>query len=55
MSIRVELTSSERRRYVHWWIHQSGLTKRELRQIATALWSDRVMAENAASRSSRAA
>jgi hypothetical protein len=41
----VELTAPERRRYVHWWIYSSGLTKKELRQIATAIWSDRVLEE----------
>ena len=43
--VRVELTALERRRYVHWWIYSSGLTKKELRQIATAMWSDRVLEE----------
>jgi len=37
------MTASERRRYVHWWIHSSGLTKQELRRIATAMWSDRML------------
>jgi hypothetical protein len=41
--IRVEMTALERRRYVHWWIHSSGLTKKELRQIATAVWTDRLL------------
>jgi len=37
------LTAIERRRYVHWWIYSSGLTKTELREIATAMWSDRLL------------
>ena len=41
--VRVELTAIERRRYVHWWIYSSGLTKTELREIATAMWSDRLL------------
>jgi hypothetical protein len=37
------MTPVERQRYVRWWIQKSGLTRHELRQMATALWTDRLM------------
>lgn len=41
----VRMTVLERERYVRWWIERSGLTARQLRQIATGIWSDRVLEE----------
>ena len=41
----VRMTAAERQRYVHWWVRHSGLTQRQLRQIATAIWTDRLLDE----------
>jgi hypothetical protein len=46
------MTERERKRYVHWWLRQSGLTARELRRIATGIWSDRVAGETSSARTS---
>ena len=48
------MTASERKRYVYWWLKQSGLTPRELRRIATGIWSDRVFDETSSSTRIRA-
>jgi len=45
-SARVRMTAAERQRYVHWWVRHSGLTTRQLRQIATAIWTDRLLDES---------
>jgi hypothetical protein len=37
---RGELQPVERERYVRWWIERSGLSERQLRTIATAIWAD---------------
>ena len=39
----IRMTAVERERYVRWWLERSGLTARQLREIATGIWSDRVM------------
>ena len=41
------MTTVERERYVRWWLERSGLTAREVREIATGIWSDRVIAAQA--------
>ena len=41
----VRMTAAERQRYVNWWVKHSGLTPRQLRQIATAIWTDRLLDE----------
>ncbi len=40
---RIEMTVRERQRYVRWWLDHSGLTPRELRRVATGIWSDRLV------------
>jgi hypothetical protein len=35
----IKMTLVERRYYVRWWIERSGLTREQLRQIATGMWS----------------
>jgi hypothetical protein len=40
---RVSLSTAERERYVRWWIEHSGLSTSALRQIATGIWSDRLL------------
>jgi hypothetical protein len=42
----VRMTAAERQRYVLWWVRHSGLTQRQLRQIATAIWTDRLLDES---------
>ncbi len=37
-----ELSLAERERYGRWWREHSGLSERELRQIATGVWADRL-------------
>ncbi len=37
------MTAAERERYVRWWLERSGLTARQVRAIATGIWSDRVI------------
>jgi hypothetical protein len=44
-SALVRMTAAERQRYIHWWVRHSGLTPRQLRQIATAIWTDRLLEE----------
>ena len=39
----VNMTTEERRSYVRWWIERSGLTPAQVREIATRIWSDRVL------------
>lgn len=39
----IRMTAAERQRYVNWWVKHSGLTPRQLRQIATGIWTDRVL------------
>jgi len=39
-SKRGELRPAEREQYVRWWVERSGLSKRQLRTIATAIWAD---------------
>jgi hypothetical protein len=34
----VRLTAVERRRYVRWWLEESGLSRTELALIASSLW-----------------
>ena len=41
-AVRVEMTPRLRAHYVRWWIERSGLTRTELREIATGVWADRV-------------
>jgi hypothetical protein len=41
----VRMTAVERQRYVDWWVRHSGLTPRQIRQIATAIWTDRLLDE----------
>jgi hypothetical protein len=43
----IRMTAAERQRYVDWWTKHSGLTPRQLRQIATAIWTDRLLDEGA--------
>jgi hypothetical protein len=43
VEVRIEMTLNERERYVRWWVERSGLTSHQLRQIATGIWSDRVL------------
>ena len=45
----------ERERYVRWWINCSGLTKDELRRLATGMWSDRFPEQGGENASQRAA
>jgi hypothetical protein len=47
------MTARERELYVRWWVKQSGLTPVELRRIATAIWSDRVVDETSSSSSDK--
>jgi len=42
----IRMTPAERQRYVDWWTKQSGLSARQLRQIATAIWTDRLLDES---------
>jgi hypothetical protein len=42
---QVRMSSAQRAHYVRWWVERSGLNEAELRQIATGIWSDRVMDE----------
>jgi hypothetical protein len=44
----VRMTAAERQRYVYWWVRHSGLTARQLRQIATGIWSDRLLDDDVA-------
>jgi len=36
------LRFAHRERYARWWREQSGLSERELREIATGIWADRL-------------
>jgi hypothetical protein len=36
------LSLAEREQYVRWWREQSGLSERELSEIATGVWADRL-------------
>ena len=39
----VNLTTDERHSYVRWWLDRSGLTPQQVREIATGIWSDRLV------------
>jgi hypothetical protein len=39
----VRMTAAERQRYVNWWVKHSALTPHQLRQIATGIWTDRLL------------
>ena len=52
-SIHTDMTGEERRSYVRWWIERSGLTPAQIREVATGMWSDRLL-EGAPGSSGRA-
>ena len=35
----IRLSAMERKRYVRWWLEESGLSRAELRFIAGGLWT----------------
>jgi hypothetical protein len=39
----INMTTEERHCYVRWWIERSGLTPAQVREIATGIWSDRLV------------
>jgi hypothetical protein len=39
----INLTTDERRTYVRWWLERSGLTPEQVREVATGIWSDRLI------------
>jgi hypothetical protein len=39
----INMTTDERHSYVRWWIERSGLTPAQIREIATGIWSDRLV------------
>jgi hypothetical protein len=39
----INLTTDERRSYARWWIERSGLTPAQIREVATGIWSDRLV------------
>ena len=39
----INMTTDERRSYVRWWIERSGLTPAQIREVATGIWSDRLV------------
>ena len=41
----ITMTTDERRSYVRWWIERSGLTPAQVREIATGIWSDRLVVD----------
>ena len=36
-----KMTVAERKRYVRWWIEESGLTLVQLREVAGVIWAGR--------------
>ena len=39
----INMTTDERRSYVRWWLERSGLTPDQVREVATGIWSDRLV------------
>jgi hypothetical protein len=40
-NVRIRLSIAERDRYVRWWLESSGLSRAQLRAIASALFNER--------------
>jgi hypothetical protein len=39
----INMTTDERRSYMRWWLERSGLTPDQVREVATGIWSDRLV------------
>jgi hypothetical protein len=39
----INMTTEERHSYVRWWLERSGLTPDQVREVATGIWSDRLV------------
>ena len=37
----IKMSVAERKRYVRWWIEESGLTLVQLREVAGVIWAGR--------------